>query len=308
MRQRARSDQDADTDRIIRRRATQFAVWAAGFLVVIKAMAYLASGSVAMLGSLSDSVLDLLASVINFLAVRHAMTPADHDHRFGHGKAEALAGMGRGLLILVTAGFVLMEAVRRLIEPEALRNEGLVVSVLSVSALVSLVLAFYQYWAYRQTRSVAIGADAANYSADVLVSFGAIGAVWLTGLPGLSIADPLFGFAIAIVIATAAVSIILKSYDELMDREMDDEERERIKAIVLSHREVKGVHDLRTRRSGMDLFIQFHLELDPNLSLREAHRIADEVEALVAKDFPGADVLAHQEPVGEFIENDLVKT
>ncbi len=304
-----RCDEGADPKAAaLRRRATLLAVAVAAVLVVAKLIAWRASGSIAILGSLIDSVLDLLASGVNLIAVRHALEPPDHEHRFGHGKAEALAGLGRGVLVFVSAGFLASEAVLRLIEPMAVRNGELAMGVLAFSALASLGLALYQLAVYRRTRSVAIGADAANYGADVAVSLGALGAVWISMEWGFAMADPLFGFAIAAMIAFATWSVIAQSYDQLMDREMSDLEREEIKRIVLAHPEALGIHDLRTRRSGVHLFIQFHLELDPELSLREAHRVADEVERAVAAAFPEAEVIAHQEPVGEFIENDLVKT
>ncbi len=292
----------------LRRRATLAAVAVSALLIAIKAVAWIMTDSVAILGSLMDSGLDFLASLITFFAVRVAMSPPDHEHRFGHGKADSLAGLGRGLLILVSAGFVGMEAVGRLVEPQMIRAESVALWVMGVSALASLLLALYQYYAYRQTRSLAIGADAANYGADVLVSIGAGVAVWLSAAPAYAMADPLFGFAIAIVIGVSAVAILVQSYDQLMDREVEDRHREQLKKIILAHPDVEGVHDLRTRRAGAHLFIQFHLELDPDMTLREAHRIADAVEASVRAVFPDADVIAHQEPVGEFIENELVKT
>ncbi len=291
-----------------RRRATSAAVIVAALLIVVKAGVYVASGSVALLSSLTDSVLDLLASAAIFVAVRLAMTPADHDHRFGHGKAEALAGMIRGLLIIVASILLAVEAVGRIIHPEPVRNGGMVMVVLGFSAVVSLCVGLYEVAVYRQTRSIAIGADALNYLADALIALGAIGAVWLAGQSGLLIVDPLFGFSVAFGLLFSAWMLVHQAFDQLMDREMSETDRARIKAIILSHQEVLGVHDLRSRRAGPSMFIQFHLELDPELTLREAHRVADEVEALVADAFPGADVIAHQEPVGEFIENDLVRT
>lgn len=292
----------------LRSQATLAAVCVSALLVVLKLWAWFATGSIALLGSLVDSLLDFLASVITLIAVRHSLVPPDHDHRFGHGKAEPLAGLGRGGFVLLSAAFVMYEAVNRLIAPEPMSHVGLGIGVLAVSIAMSGGLFLFQRYVYRQTGSLAVGADAMNYATDSLVSAGAIAVLILADGMGFALADPLFGFAIAIVIAASTLGIIRQSYDQLMDREFDDEDRERIKEIVLSHPEAEGIHDLRTRRSGRDRFIQFHLELQPDLSLREAHRIADEVEEMVERAFPGADVTAHQEPVGEFIENELVKT
>lgn len=292
----------------MRRRATWAAVGVSGTLVILKAGAWGLTGSIALLGSLVDSLLDLLASAVNLVAVRHAMRPPDHDHRFGHGKAEPLAGLGRGFFVLLSAMFVIYEAVNRLMVPERVENIGIGLGVLMIALVLSGGLFVYQRHVYRKTGSVAIGADAANYAADTMVSLGAIAALALTGTGVLAMADPLFGFAIAIIIIASTLGVLRQSYDQLMDREFADEDREQIKTIILSHPQAMGVHDLRTRISGRDRFIQFHLELDPDLSLRDAHKIADEVEQMVEDAFPGADVIAHQEPVGEFIENDLVKT
>lgn len=291
-----------------RRRAMQIASATAGLLVVAKGSAFLFSGSIALLASLIDSLLDLLASLIGYLAVRHAMEPADADHRFGHGKAEALAGLGHGALILGSALFVALEAFGRIVDPVPVRNGTLVLVVLAAAAIISAALALYMWVVYRRTGSLPVGADAANYGTDATLSLGAMAAVWLAGLPGFGLVDPLFGLIIAVIIGLFAWSILLNAYDQLMDRELDEENRTRIKSIVLSHDRAMGIHDLRTRRSGTALFIQFHLELDPDMSLREAHGVADDVERLLLERFPGAQVLVHQEPVGEFIENDLVRT
>lgn len=299
---------DTDAGGGLRQSAVIAAVAVAGLLVVAKLMAWLATGSVAILGSLADSLLDLMASAVAFLAVSHALKPPDHDHRFGHGKAEALAGLWRAALVVVSAVYVGWEAVQRLATPAPVENSGVAIGVLAGSAALSLGLAGYQIWVYRRTRSLAIGADAANYATDAAVNVAALGAVWLARDPRFAMADPLFGFAMAVVIALAAARIVRHAYDQLMDREMADHDRMRIKEIILSHPEALGMHDLRTRRSGADLFIQFHLELDPDLTLREAHRIADDVEERVRAAYPDADVMAHQEPVGEFIENDLALT
>ncbi|MGF1457069.1 MAG: cation diffusion facilitator family transporter, partial [Alphaproteobacteria bacterium] len=292
----------------LRVKASRAAIIVAAVLVALKTLAYAASGSVALLSSLTDSMLDLVASVVIFLAVRLAIEPADQDHRFGHGKAEAIAGMVRGLLIVLAALFLAVEAVERLFHPEPVHQPGLAMGVLGFSAVLSLGIALYEMAVFRRTRSLAIGADALNYGADVAISLGAMGAIWLAGRPGIDLVDPLFGFSVALALAFSAWLLVTRTFDQLMDREMDEADRARIKGLILSHPDVLGVHDLRSRRAGPDMFIQFHLELDPDLTLRQAHRVADEVETVVARAFPGAEVIAHQEPVGEFIENDLVRT
>jgi ferrous-iron efflux pump FieF len=280
------------------RRAASASLAVAGALIALKAMAWFATDSVAVLSSLLDSLLDLAASAVNFLAVRHAATPADAEHRFGHGKAEPLAGLAQAAFITGSALLLLIEALHRFAVPQAVvRPElGIGVSLLSIAASVALVL--YQRHVVARTGSVAIAADSLHYTGDILLNGSVIAAILLAGWLRLPLVDPLFGAAIALWITRSAWQIGRASLDRLMDRELPDAERERILAIARAHPEVRGVHDLRTRSAGTQVFIQLHLDLDGAISLSRAHRIADEVEERILAAFPNAEVITHEDVAG----------
>ena len=280
------------------RRAAMLAVAIATTLILTKGVIWWWSDSVALLGSLLDSILDALASLINLVAVRQATTPADREHRFGHGKAEALAGLGQAVLILSSALFVTFEAIRHLLEPRAIEQSSLVVGVMILATILTVLLVVYQRHVVRQSGSLAIRADSLHYVGDTAINLGVLLAVVLSAGLGFLLADPLIALAIAGVIFWSAWGIARQSFDQLMDRELEDSERQKIKDIVLAHEQVLGIHDLRTRRSGLHRFVQFHIELPPEMPLHEAHRISDEVEASVKAEFVDTQVLIHQDPAG----------
>lgn len=280
------------------RQATYASVSVATVLIVIKFLAWLATDSVAMLATLVDSMLDAAASVVNLLAIRHALTPADREHRFGHGKAEPLAGLVQSAFIAGSALFLFVEAGRRLVHPQEIEDGTMALAVMGVSIALTLALVSFQRYVVRKTASLAISADRLHYFGDLLANASVAVALILAVEFGLQWADPVFGAAIAAYIVWSAWEIIRQSLDQLMDRELPDEDRKRIREIALSHREVRSVHDLRTRASGRDIFIQIHIELDPSASLVRAHKISDEVEAKLRAAFPAAEVIIHQDPEG----------
>lgn len=282
----------------LKKLATYAAVAVASILIAVKTWAWIATGSISMLASLVDSTLDLVASGLNLLAVRHALTPADEEHRFGHGKAEALAGLGQAAFIGGSAAFLLFQSLDRLIMPQPIGQTGLGLSVMGVSMALTLGLVLFQRYVISQTRSLAIGADQLHYVTDIATNAGVMLALVLTAWFGWTLADPLVSLAIAVTIGWGAFRILSGSYQELMDREFDEPDRVRIKSIVKGHGEVVSLHDLRTRRAGHKSFIQLHLELPPQMTLSEAHRISDEVEDEIRKAFPDAEVLTHQDPAG----------
>lgn len=282
----------------LKRWATNAAVAVAASLIAIKLWAWIVTGSVAMLATLVDSTLDLVASGLNLLAVRHALTPADEEHRFGHGKAEALAGLGQAAFIGGSAVFLLFQSVERLILPQPVVQETWGLIVIGVSIVLTVALVLFQRYVIVRTRSLAISADRLHYATDIATNLGVVVALILAGAWGWTAADPLIGLAIGAVIAWGAFQILRGSYDELMDREFDEADRARIKAIVNRHGDVVSLHDLRTRRAGHRSFIQLHLELPPGMTLIEAHRISDEVEDAIKAAFPDAEVLTHQDPAG----------
>ena len=277
------------------RLATYASISVASILIVAKLVAWGLSDSVSLLATLIDSVLDALASLINLIAVRHALTPADKEHRFGHGKAEALAGLSQSMFIAGSAGFLLLEAGRRLISPIAVEAVGISMLVMVFSIVATLLLLGFQRHVIRKTNSTAIRADALHYRTDLLVNGSVILALWLS-VQGWAGFDALFACAIAIYILYSAWEIITVSYDHLMDRELPDEQREEIERLVMQHKSARGLHDLRSRHSGTISFVQLHLELDDDLSLLEAHKISDEVEASLLEAFPGSEIIIHIDP------------
>lgn len=280
------------------RQATYASVSVAAILIAIKFLAWLATDSVAMLATLVDSMLDAAASLVNLFAVRQALTPADREHRFGHGKAEPLAGLVQSAFIAGSALFLFVEVGRRFVHPKAIDQGALALAVMGVSVALTVALVLFQRYVVRKTASLAISADRLHYFGDLLANVSVAIALVLAVEFGLQWADPVFGAIIAVYIVWSAWEIIRQSLDQLMDRELPDEERKRIREIALSHPEVRSVHDLRTRTSGRDIFIQIHIELDPSATLVHAHVISDAVEAKLQEAFPAAEVIIHQDPEG----------
>ena len=278
------------------RLATYASTSVALVLIAAKLFAWSASGSVSLLATLIDSMLDALASIINLIAVRHALTPADKEHRFGHGKAEALAGLSQSMFIAGSAGFLLFEAAQRVINPVKVESIQLGIVVMVISIVATLLLLSFQQHVIRKTNSTAIRADALHYRTDLMVNGSVIVALLLVSIGGWPGFDGLFAGVIGIYILYSAREIIITSYDHLMDREVPDADRDKIKALVLAHPSTRGLHDLRSRHSGTMTFIQLHLELDDDLSLLAAHKISDEVEALILTAFPGSEIIIHIDP------------
>ena len=240
--------------------------------------------------------MDLLASTVNFVAVRFAIAPADEDHRFGHGKAEAIAGLLQAVVVTLSALLLMAEAVRHLMTPEPLRNTPLGIAVIVFSIGLTFLLVAYQRHVVRKTNSVAISADSLHYAGDLLMNVAVLVALALGGYLGWRYADPLFGLGIGLYLLYNVYLIARNSINILMDREMEEEEREKIIRIVQAHDEVKGLHDMKTRRTGLEVFIQFHIELESDISLKEAHNICDEVEAELKEEFPMAEIIIHADP------------
>jgi ferrous-iron efflux pump FieF len=282
----------------LRRFATYASVSVAALLISVKFAAWLETGSVALLSSLVDSLLDAAASLVTLVAVRHAMTPADREHRFGHGKAEPLAVLGQSAFITGSAMLLLAEAVRRLISPVPIENAPAGIAVMIFSIVVTIGLVLFQRHVVRRTGSIAITADELHYRSDVILNVSVIAALVLGSALDLSILDPLFGAAIGIWIVYSSVQLARLSLFQLMDHELPDDERERIRAIAQSHPDVAAAHDLRTRVAGPTAFIQLHIEMDGAMSLVRAHEISDEVEAKLRAAYPNAEIIIHQDPEG----------
>ncbi|MFK8051157.1 MAG: cation diffusion facilitator family transporter [Halioglobus sp.] len=279
--------------------ASYFSVLVAVVLITAKLSAWLYTGSVSILASLVDSLMDSIASVINLFAVRYSMKPADDDHRFGHGKAESLAALAQSAFIVGSALFLLLYCVERLLNPvsSVVEHSGWGMGVMAFSIGITSILLLFQRHVYRMTGSVAVKADSLHYRSDLLVNISIIFALLATNF-GWPSTDLFVGLLIALYIAYSAVCVGMEALGTLMDKELAPELDREIAAIAIEHPEVRGIHELRTRQSGLHYFIQMHIELDDHVSLVHAHTVADQVEVSIRERFPNSDVLIHQDPCG----------
>jgi ferrous-iron efflux pump FieF len=247
---------------------------------------------------LLDSLLDAVASVLNLVAVRQAVTPADREHRFGHGKAEPLAGLGQAAVIGGSAVFLFIEAGHHLLQPALPTNTTLGIVVMAVAIGITLVLVLYQRYVIRHTGSLVVSADEFHYRSDIVLNGSVILSLLISSVYGWPYSDPLCGVAIGLWIIYGAWQVAQKALVQLMDHELPDAERFRIREIVLRNPAVSAVHDLRTRAAGPTAFIQVHVEMDGDMTLAEAHKVSDEVEAALLAAFPRSEVIIHQDPAG----------
>jgi len=275
--------------------ATRASVAVALLLIALKGGVWLASGSVSLLAGLIDSLMDAGASTINLFAVGYALKPADKEHRFGHGKAEALAGLAQAAFITGSALLVLAQGIDRLLHPQPLEAAWSGIAVMLFSIIATLALLAVQRHVIKRTGSTAIGADALHYRSDLLLNLSIIAALLLAQF-GVQRADALFGLAIALFIAFGAVQIGRQAVQILMDRELPDGVRAHILQLARSIPGVLDIHDLRTRESGQHWFIQLHLELPAELSLTQAHEVGEQVRLAIISHYPQAEVLVHKDP------------
>lgn len=275
--------------------ATRASLGVATVLILCKAIAWYLSGSVSLLAGLTDSVLDGAASFLNLLAVHYSLRPADDDHRYGHGKAEALAGMGQALFIGVSAVFIAIQAAERLRTPEPIGEAGIGIAVMVLSLVLTVGLLILQHKVVKETGSTAVRADSLHYRSDLMLNGSILLALVLAGW-GYPQVDALFGLAISIYILWSAYQIAKESSAILMDQELDPDVGEQMLALACAVPGVLGAHDLRTRMSGQHWFVQLHLELPGQLSLSAAHALCEQAEAAIIAKFPKAEVLVHADP------------
>jgi ferrous-iron efflux pump FieF len=268
-------------------------------LIAMKAYAAIQTSSMAMLGSLADSGLDLLASLIVLLAVRIAAQPADHEHRFGHGKAEALAALVQIILITFSAFFIAFRSAQRLINGAKTESAELGIGVSVIALALTVALISYQRHVVKRTGSLAIGTDRLHYSSDLMLNGSVIVALALDQLAGLTGSDAIFGVLIACWLLWGAWSASSHALDQLMDREWPDELRARFLAAAKEYPELAGLHDLRTRTSGTHQFAQFHVWVPGDWTVQEAHDRLDRVEEQLQERFPGTEILIHVDPQGQ---------
>lgn len=293
----------------LRRMASMVALAVALGLVVIKVWAWLATGSISLLTSAADGLVDVVASSVTFAGVRYAARPADLGHRYGHGKAEAVAAFVQALLLAGAAIGLGAESVQRLIVPQPLNQTGFGIWVIVGSSLAAAGLVAMQTLVVKRTGSTAIAADRAHYVTDVAVNIAVLIALLLERFLDWSRADAIGALAISVYMLWNARAMASHALVQLLDRELGSADRARIEAAVVSCRGVHGVHDIRTRDSGDRVFVEFHVEVDGALSVEQGHTISDTAEKAVQQLFESADVTAHLEPAGIQDErlDDLVK-
>lgn len=274
------------------------------FLVGIKAWALSRTGSTAMLGSLADTALDLVASLATLIGVWIAAQPVDEKHRFGHGKAEALAAMFQVILIALSAAGIAFRAIEALIAGQRTTGaeEGIGVSIVAIAA--TLALLGWQRYVIKRTGSVAIEADHVHYQSDLFLNLAVIAALVLDQYLGMNGADPVLGLAIAGWLAWSSWGTARRAVDHLMDREWPEDQRRRLVEIAARHPELESLHDLRTRTSGTRDFVQFHVDMPGHMSIAEAHEILERVEADLTRAFPDMELLIHIDPEGHVDEPD----
>jgi ferrous-iron efflux pump FieF len=277
---------------------TAMSVATSGFLTALKLFGWWGGGSVALLASLADSALDVLAALATFVAVRVAAAPPDAEHRFGHGKAEAFSSLLQGGLVFASAALIGQQAVMRLIKPSPVGEEGWALVIMAVSSVLTLVLVTAQSRVLKRARSVAVSGDRAHYTADLASNAAAFIGIGIAALTHDPRWDAGAGLFVAVWLLWGAVSVFREAGDHLMDKELNAAERQRIVDCVLDDPKIQGLHDLRTHASGPGIHIQMHIDLDPDLTLTTAHQIVDAAEARLLRTFPTADVIIHPDPAG----------
>ena len=294
------SDAPLSPDRAaaLTRGVTLMSVGVAALLVTAKAAAWLASGSVALLASLADSSLDLLASTLTFFAVRYAAVPPDDDHRFGHGKAEAFASLMQAGLVFASAALVGQEAIRSLLNPQPLEAGGWALAVMVLSTVMTFVLISAQTWVLKRTQSVAVSGDRAHYASDLASNMAALAGIGASAWLGLAGLDGAAALLIAVLLLWGAIGVFREAAVQLMDQELPAADRARIVDLVTRDPRLTDVHQLRTRASGPYVHMQMHVDLDPLLTLEDAHRVIVEAERRLLEAFPMADILIHPDPRG----------
>ncbi len=295
---------DHRTHGMLTARAALASVSTATFLLFLKSYAAWTTGSVAMLGSLADTGLDLISSLITLYGVRLAAVPADREHRFGHGKAEALAALFQVGIITFSAIAIGWRAVARLAGGETTAHAEFGIAASIVAVVTTFFLVAYQRRVIARTGSVAIHTDNIHYQADLLLNVSVIVALVLDQYVGIHGADPVLGLLIALWLLWGAWTASSRAIDQLMDKEWPEEKRRRFVEVAARHPELKGIHDLRTRTSGAHDFVQFHVWMDPRMTIEDAHHVMDEVERKLGAEFPGVEILIHIDPEGQVDQPD----
>lgn len=295
MTERSTPPTERDQQQLLRA-ATYASVGTAALIIAAKLVGWVMTDSLAMLASLIDSIMDMIVSVINLIAIRYALQPPDEEHRFGHGKAEDLAAFTQSAFIACSALLIAAEAITRFSAPQATENTALGIGILIFSTIITLGLVLFQRHVMTVTKSQVIAADSVHYASDIWVNLAIVLSLATASFFQRNWVDPLFAIFIALYMLKGASQIMQSAFRNLMDHEFSDNDKNIILAIIETHPEVIGVHEMRTRLSGNTPFIQFHLEMEGSITLYQAHLISDEIVAAILNIFPNAEIFIHQDP------------
>jgi ferrous-iron efflux pump FieF len=266
-------------------------------LVILKAYAWNETGSVSVLTSLLDSGMDVLISALNLVAVIYAAKPADDEHSFGHSSIEDIVGLVQASFIGAAGLLVIYESISHFITPQPVQESALGISIISISILFALIIVVYQTIISRRTGSVVLKAELLHYGSDLLLNAAVILSLLIASSSEYAFFDPLMGLAIAAYILYGSWQIGARAFNNLMDRELEDDTRESLQEIIHTHEGIKGFHDFKTRRSGSRIFVQCHIEIDSSISFLQAHKITDSLEDKLLARLPEAEIILHQDPV-----------
>lgn len=297
VRYKGRMRQKTIHNHLLMRRATIASIVTAISLIILKFLTFVLTGSMAMLSTLLDSIQDSMTSFINFIAVKQATEPADKEHRFGHGKAQALGSASQGIIIAIASMLLICESISRLFEPKLITDIGLGVFITAIAIVATFFLVRFQKHVVKKTNSLSIKTDMLHYTGDIFMNIGVIVSMLMSYYLKWTFVDSLFGIAIGIYLLTVVYKILKESICMLMDTEMPNVIRGTIKKIAMAHKDVHEIYDLKTRQSGEDIFIQFCIRLDKHLTLQQAHDITDEIEHEIHKVIPDSSVIIHPEPL-----------
>jgi ferrous-iron efflux pump FieF len=276
--------------------ASLLAMTIAVTLVGIKFIAWDATDSISILSSLVDSFLDVLISFITFLSIQASMVPADHDHRFGHGKYQAIAALAQAIIIFASVFFVIYQAIVRILTQAEVQQPDLGVTYMIVSLALTIILVLYQRFVAHKTQSIAIKADSMHYLSDIFTTLVVIISMLSSMYFKANQIDIILGILLMLIVLYGVKNILIQALAILTDRELNEDLRTLIKSTVLAHPKCLGMHDLRTRDSGSKKFIQFHMELDSALLLKEVHQIDDEISDAISELIPECEVIIHMDP------------
>ena len=265
-------------------------------ILLLKTYALTITGSVSILASLIDSGLDFSVSIMNYIAVKYALEPADHNHRFGHDKIQDMAIFLQSIFFFGSGIFAIIAAIKHYMLKNEIESAPIAIIIMVISIIITLILLIFQTYVIKKTNSNLIKADKLHYLTDLCTNFVVIIGVYFG--KDYPVIDVILGGLIACYIIYGSYHLLKSSIKNLMDEEFDDEEKSRIVKIISNFKEVKGLHDLKTRKAGDRSFIQFHLELDGNMTLKESHEIAEKIMSAITKIFTNSEIIIHQDPEG----------